>query len=51
MTSQARTARKRRRSLASRLYTWLTSMNLAIALLSILAIASVKSTNVVVELP
>jgi len=44
MTSQAQTARKRRRSLASRLYTWLTSMNLAIALLSILAIASVIGT-------
>ncbi len=44
MTSQAQTARKRRRSLSSRLYTWLTSMNLAIALLSILAIASVIGT-------
>lgn len=44
MTSQAQTARKRRRSLVSRLYTWLTSMNLAIALLSILAIASVIGT-------
>ncbi|MFP4462539.1 MAG: cytochrome c biogenesis protein ResB [Guyparkeria sp.] len=44
MTSQAQTARKRRRSLGSRLYTWLTSMNLAIALLSILAIASVIGT-------
>ncbi|MFO7808339.1 cytochrome c biogenesis protein ResB [Guyparkeria sp.] len=44
MTSQAKTARKRRRSLSSRLYTWLTSMNLAIALLSILAIASVIGT-------
>ncbi|MFW6021265.1 MAG: cytochrome c biogenesis protein ResB [Guyparkeria sp.] len=44
MTSQAQTARKRRRNLGSRLYTWLTSMNLAIALLSILAIASVIGT-------
>lgn len=44
MTPQAQTARKRRRSLTSRLYTWLTSMNLAIALLSILAIASVIGT-------
>lgn len=44
MTPQAQTARKRRRSLSSRLFTWLTSMNLAIALLSILAIASVIGT-------
>ncbi|MFI9653265.1 cytochrome c biogenesis protein ResB [Guyparkeria sp. GHLCS8-2] len=44
MTTQAQTARKRRRSLSSRLFTWLTSMNLAIALLSILAIASVIGT-------
>jgi len=44
MTSQAQPARKHRRSLWSRLYTWLTSMNLAIALLSILAIASVIGT-------
>lgn len=44
MTSQAQTARKRRRSLSSRLFAWLTSMNLAIALLSILAIASVIGT-------
>ena len=44
MTSQAQTARNRRRSLSSRLFAWLTSMNLAIALLSILAIASVIGT-------
>ncbi|MFO7582406.1 cytochrome c biogenesis protein ResB [Guyparkeria sp.] len=45
MTSQAQSApKRRRRSLWSRLYTWLTSMNLAIALLAILAIASVIGT-------
>ncbi len=44
MTSQAQSAPPRRRSLRSRLFTWLTSMNLAIALLSILAIASVIGT-------
>ena len=45
MTSQVKPAPKRQtRSLWSRLYTWLTSMNLAIALLSILAIASVIGT-------
>ncbi len=45
MTSQAQSASpRRRRSLWSRLFTWLTSMNLAIALLSILAIASVIGT-------
>ncbi|MGM0517472.1 MAG: cytochrome c biogenesis protein ResB [Pseudomonadota bacterium] len=45
MTSQAKPAPKRQtRGLWSRLFTWLTSMNLAIALLSILAIASVIGT-------
>ncbi|HER34954.1 MAG TPA: cytochrome c biogenesis protein ResB, partial [Halothiobacillaceae bacterium] len=47
MTSQAQTAQtaqKHQRRIFPRLYTWLTSMNLAIALLSILAIASIIGT-------
>lgn len=46
MTSQGQPVRRtrRRRGLWPRLYTWLTSMNLAIALLAILAIASVIGT-------
>ncbi len=52
MTSQAQSApKRRRRSLWSRLYTWLTSMNLAIALLAILAIASVIGTVLQQNLP